>query len=214
MCCWSTATRGWCGVLIQSRLRRALSVLSPPEAARQSSSDLSTMFSKTGDLSTIISKTPDIVCRSSTGDLDGLHLRLLLRLLLGHRHGQDPVLHGRLHLIHLGILRQPEPPQELVALLLLLLLLLAPLAADLEDPAFLHLLFLHPRQVGLEDVRLGGLLPIYAGVGEGGSLAHEAEGTEGMRKGSQTSREKGSKMMLLRLTIDMVGNGSLRINKL
>ncbi|CAL9040340.1 unnamed protein product [Musa banksii] len=129
----------------------------------------------------------EVVCSitSSARDLDGLHLRLLLRLLLGHRHGQDTVLHGRLHLIHLGILWQPESPQELAAaplhampLVALLLLLLAPLAADLENPAFLHLhlhlLLLRPRQVGLEDVSLRRLLPVDACVSEGGCVAHEA----------------------------------------
>lgn len=131
--------------------------------------------------------------QTSTGDLDGLHLRHL-HLVFGHRDGEHAVLHARLHLIHLGVLRQPEPPQEPPAaplhpvplVVLLLLLLPAPLPADLEHPAVLHLhlhlLLLHPREVRLEHVRLRRLLPVDSGVGDGPRLARQrlGEGAEGV----------------------------------
>lgn len=122
--------------------------------------------------------------QSSAADLDGLDVGLL-NFLLGDSHSEDAVLHGGLDLVNLGVLRQPEPPEELAAaplhavpLVVLLLLLLVPLAADLKDPAFLHLhfhlLLLHPGEVGLEDVGIGRLFPVDAGVGEGGGFAREA----------------------------------------
>ena len=61
-----------------------------------------------------------------------------------------------------------------VPLVVLVLLLLAALAADDQHVAVLHLhldlLLLDAGEVGLEDVRLGGLLPVDAGVGEGGGV--------------------------------------------
>ncbi|KAM1758510.1 hypothetical protein EV1_007640 [Malus domestica] len=38
--------------------------------------------------------------------------------LFTHSHSQHPILHRCLHLINLRVLRQPEPPYELVAALL------------------------------------------------------------------------------------------------
>jgi hypothetical protein len=128
-------------------------------------------------------------------DLDGLDLGLL-DLLLGHGDGEHAVLHGRLDLLRLGVLRQPEPAHELpaaalhpVPLVVLLLLLLAPLAADLEHVAVLdlhlHLLLLETRDVGLEHVGLRGLLPVDAragecrGVGVGGNAREEAAAAAG-----------------------------------
>ncbi|URE35062.1 hypothetical protein MUK42_37784 [Musa troglodytarum] len=96
--------------------------------------------------------------------------------------------------MHLGILRQPEPPRELavaplhVVPLVALLLLLAPLTADLEDLAFLHLhlhLLLRPRQVNLEAVSLRRLLPINACVSEGVSLMKPGHVSERERKASK-----------------------------
>ncbi|MQM21358.1 hypothetical protein Taro_054398 [Colocasia esculenta] len=86
-----------------------------------------------------------------------------------------------LHLIYLGVLGQPEPPHEAppaplhpVPGICLLLLFLAPLTADLEDPAVLHLhlhlFFVNPGEVGLEDVGFGCLLPVDAGGGESRGL--------------------------------------------
>ncbi|KAK3031073.1 hypothetical protein RJ639_035104 [Escallonia herrerae] len=109
-------------------------------------------------------------------NVDGFNNRLL-RLLLGDSDSQHAVLHGSLHLIHLRVLRQPEPSEETAAAPLhavphigCLFLLLVPLPADLQDPPFLHLhlhfLLLHSRQVRLEHVRLRGLLPVDGGAGE------------------------------------------------
>ena len=116
-----------------------------------------------------------------TADLDGLHLRLL-DLGLGHGDREHAVLQPGLHLVRLGVLRQAEPAEELAAaaldavpLVVLVLLLLTALAADDQDVAVLHLdldlLLLDTGEVGLEDVRLGGLLPVDARVGEGGGVA-------------------------------------------
>ncbi|URE24490.1 hypothetical protein MUK42_37785 [Musa troglodytarum] len=97
--------------------------------------------------------------------------------------------------MHLGILRQPEPPRELAAAplhvvpLVALLLLLTPLTVDLEDPAFLHLhlhlLLLHPRQVNLEAMSLRRLLPINACVSEGVSLMKSGHVSEREQKASK-----------------------------
>jgi hypothetical protein len=115
--------------------------------------------------------------RALARDLNGLGFRLL-DLLLGHSDGEHAVLHGRLDLLRLGVLRQPEPAKELAAaalhpvpLVVLLLLLLVALAADLEDVAVLdlhlHLLLLEPWDIGLEHVRFRSLLPVDARAGEG-----------------------------------------------
>jgi hypothetical protein len=114
------------------------------------------------------------------GDLDGLHLGLL-DLLLGYGDGEHAVLHGRLDLLRLGVLGEPESAHELAAAALhavpgvrLLLLLLVALAADLENVAVLdlhlHLLLLQPRDVRLEHVRLGSLLPVESRPREGRGL--------------------------------------------
>ncbi|URD76926.1 hypothetical protein MUK42_09305, partial [Musa troglodytarum] len=109
-------------------------------------------------------------------DLNGPYLGLL-HLPLGHYQGEHPVLHGGLHLVGLRILRQPEPPVEPaaaplravpLALLLVINRIPAMLAAYGEDPAVLHLHLQvplsDPREVGLEDMRLRGLLPVHADV--------------------------------------------------
>ena len=131
-----------------------------------------------------------------TGDLDGLHLRLL-DLGLGHGDREHAVLQPGLHLVRLGVLRQAEPAEELAAAaldavpLVVLVLLPAALAADHQDVAVLHLhldlLLLDAGEVGLEDVRLGGLLPVDARAGEGSGVAarrrrghHGAEDVEGV----------------------------------
>ncbi|CAN1167061.1 hypothetical protein LINPERPRIM_LOCUS34581 [Linum perenne] len=113
---------------------------------------------------------------SSTRDLNSLDLRLL-NLHLRHRHRQHAVLHRRLHLLHLRILRQPKPPHELPAAplnsvprIVLILLLHVPLPADLQHPIVLHFdlhfLLLHPRQIRLEHVRLRRLLPVNSSARE------------------------------------------------
>ncbi|KAK2966426.1 hypothetical protein RJ640_025974 [Escallonia rubra] len=107
-------------------------------------------------------------------NVDGFNNRLL-HLLLGNSDSQHSILHGGLHLIHLRILRQPEPAEEppaaplhAVPPVLLLFMLLLPLPAYLQHPPFLdlhlHLLLLQPRQVRLEHVRLRGLLPVDGGA--------------------------------------------------
>uniref|UniRef100_A0A0A9GSJ7 Uncharacterized protein n=1 Tax=Arundo donax TaxID=35708 RepID=A0A0A9GSJ7_ARUDO len=100
---------------------------------------------------------------------------------LGHGDGEHAVLEPGLHLVHLGVLRQAEPPHELAAAALdavprvvLVLLFLVALAADDKHVTVfhldLHLLLLDAGEVGLEDVRLRGLLPVNAGVGKGGGV--------------------------------------------
>ncbi|KAK3445176.1 hypothetical protein EUGRSUZ_B02741 [Eucalyptus grandis] len=114
------------------------------------------------------------------GDLDGFHLRLLLRQL-GDSYGQDAILHRCPHLIGLGVLWQAEPPEELAAAsldpvpcLALLLLLDASLSADLKNSSLfhlhLHLLLLEAREVGFEHVGLRRLLPVDLQVREGRQL--------------------------------------------
>ncbi|RLN24647.1 hypothetical protein C2845_PM07G03440 [Panicum miliaceum] len=132
-----------------------------------------------------------------TGDLDGLHLRLL-DLWLGHGDREHAVLQAGLHLVRLGVLRQAEPAEELAAaaldavpLVVLVLLLPAALAADDQDVAFLHLdldlLLLDAGEVGLEDVRLGRLLPVDACTGEGGGVA--ARRRDGRDQGAEDAVE-------------------------
>ena len=128
-----------------------------------------------------------IQTETSPGDLDRLHLRLL-HLLLRHGDRQHAVFHGRLHLIHLGILRQPEPPQETataafdaVPVICLLLQVSGSLAADLQHSPLLlhlHLFLLQPRQIRLEHVRLRRLLPVDVRVGEGGRLRRPRRGPQ------------------------------------
>ncbi|KAF3772077.1 hypothetical protein EJ110_NYTH58817 [Nymphaea thermarum] len=136
--------------------------------------------------------------KRSAGDLDRLDFRLL-DLLLGHGHGEDAVLHRCPHLIHLSVLRQPEPAEELalatldaVPAIVLLLDLLAPLAADLKDAALLdlhlHLLLLDARKVGLKDVGFGRLLPIDLSVGECRGLTAAEERT-GIGNGAREALE-------------------------
>jgi hypothetical protein len=121
-----------------------------------------------------------------TSDLNALHF-WLLHLGLGHGDGEHAVLQAGLHLVHLGVLRQAEPRDELPAAALdavpgvvLVLRLLGALAADDQHTAVLHLdldlLLLHAGDVGFEHVRLGGLLPVDARVGEGGGLAGGDDG--------------------------------------
>jgi hypothetical protein len=133
------------------------------------------------------------------GDLDVLDVGLL-GLLLGHGDGEHAVLHGRLDLVCLGVVRQSEPAKELAAAALhpvppvvLLLVLLVALAADLQDVAVLNLhldlLLPQPRHVRLEHVRFGGLLPVdpragkcrglRAGARQRGNEAADAAGAEG-----------------------------------
>jgi hypothetical protein len=117
---------------------------------------------------------------SSAGDLDALNLGLL-DLGLGHGDREHAVLQRGPHLLGLGVLGEAEAPHELAAaalhavpLVALVLLLPAALPADEQHVAVLHLhlhlLLLHAGEVGLEHVRLGRLLPVDAGAGEGGSL--------------------------------------------
>ncbi|CAN1150643.1 hypothetical protein LINPERPRIM_LOCUS18089 [Linum perenne] len=119
-------------------------------------------------------------------DLNRLNIRLL-NLGLGHSNSQHTVLHRRLNLLHLRILRQPKPPHELPAAplhpvprIVLVLLLHVPLPAYLQHPILLHLhfnlLLLQPRHVRLEHVRLGCLLPVDPRVHESRVLPAGDEG--------------------------------------
>ncbi|KAG6397006.1 hypothetical protein SASPL_143167 [Salvia splendens] len=130
----------------------------------------------------------------SARDINSFDLRLL-----GHGHGQHPILHTRLNLISLSVLREAEAPEELarapldaVPGVILLLLLTAALAADLEDIPFLHLyldlLLPEAGHVGLEHVGLRCLLPVHASRSELRRLVAKS------RKGSHRSREKGSEL--------------------
>ncbi|KAF3783237.1 hypothetical protein EJ110_NYTH18567 [Nymphaea thermarum] len=120
----------------------------------------------------------------STRDLDGLDLWFWLRCFR-HSYSKYPVLHGRLHLIEHHVLRQPESAEELAAaslhsvpLFILLLALSAPLPAYFEHVSFfelhLHLFLLQSREVGLEDVGFGRLLPVDLGVGDCGGVTRES----------------------------------------
>jgi hypothetical protein len=146
------------------------------------------------------------------GDLDGFDVRFLDHLL-GHGDGEHAVLHGRADLLRLGVVRQPEPAQEPAAAALhavpgvgLLLLLLVALAADLEHVAVfdlhLHLLLLEPRHVGLEHVRLRGLLPVDAGAGEGGHLRVGA-----YKRGEETAAAAGAQGETLEGVPEVDGEG-------
>ncbi|KAJ4971158.1 hypothetical protein NE237_004257 [Protea cynaroides] len=79
--------------------------------------------------------------------------------------------------IHLSILREPEPAEELAAAtlhtvphIILLFHLFAPLPTDLKDASLLHLhllfFLLEPRKVSLGDVGFRSLFPIDSGVKE------------------------------------------------
>ncbi|CAN1816259.1 hypothetical protein LINPERHAP1_LOCUS27714, partial [Linum perenne] len=98
------------------------------------------------------------------------HFSLLL-LCLRNSNSQHTILHPSLHLIHLRILRQPEPPHELpaaplhpVPLIVLLLLLFTPLSANLQYPPFFHLhlhfFLLQPRHIRFKHMSLRSLFPV------------------------------------------------------
>ncbi|KAL4587676.1 hypothetical protein LXL04_000549 [Taraxacum kok-saghyz] len=140
----------------------------------------------------------------SSKDLNGLDIRLL-HFFLGHGNREHSVFHGCFHLIHLSILRQPEPSGELPAAafdsmpcIVFIFFLHISLATDLKDPVVfnLHLdfFFLDPRKIGLEHMGFWGFLPIHTGV------CQRREGDEMGKslKGSQTSSENGSKTLLRR----------------
>ncbi|KAL8051243.1 hypothetical protein ABFX02_06G135000 [Erythranthe guttata] len=105
-----------------------------------------------------------------TRDGNGLDLRFF-HLLFWHGDSQHPILHRRLHLLQICILRQPESADELagapldtVPLVILLLFLLASLSADLKNiPVFnlnLHFFLLQPGNIHLEQVCLRRLFPV------------------------------------------------------
>ncbi|KVI03644.1 hypothetical protein Ccrd_018054 [Cynara cardunculus var. scolymus] len=91
-------------------------------------------------------------------DFNRFHIRLL-HFFLGNSNCENSVFHGCLHLIHLGILRQPESPGELPAAafnpmpsIIIIFLLHVSLAADLK--------------IGFEHMSFRGFLPIHTGVYE------------------------------------------------
>ncbi|XXG61720.1 hypothetical protein AAC387_Pa05g0259 [Persea americana] len=105
----------------------------------------------------------------------------LLNMLLGHSYSDYSILHASFGLIHLGILRQPELPQEFAAaplkpvpLIVLLFFLSASLSAYLQDPPFFefdfHIFLLQTWKVSFEDMSFWGLLPVYPGIGRSGCL--------------------------------------------
>ncbi|QHN91667.1 17.3 kDa class I heat shock protein [Arachis hypogaea] len=90
-------------------------------------------------------------------------------------YGQHAILHSCPDLIHISILGQPEPPNELartslhaVPPVILLLLLPAPLTTYLQHPPVLnlhlHFFLLQPRKIHIEHVRLRSLLPVHPGA--------------------------------------------------
>ncbi|KDO69255.1 hypothetical protein CISIN_1g032737mg [Citrus sinensis] len=121
-----------------------------------------------------------ITCFSASGstsarNVNSLNLRLL-NILFRDSDSKHTVLHASSDLIHLGILRQPEPPHELataplntVPLVVLLLLLSAPLSAYLQNPSIfnlhLHLFLLQPRKISLKHMSFWGLFPVNSCVG-------------------------------------------------
>ncbi|KAF4374285.1 hypothetical protein F8388_002183 [Cannabis sativa] len=116
-------------------------------------------------------------------DLNRFDIRLL-HFLLGNSDSQHSILHCSLHLIHLRILRQPEPPEELPAAafhpvprVILVFLLHIPLSADLQHSALLdlhlHLLLLKPWYIGLEHVSLRSFFPIDSSVNHGRSFLRD-----------------------------------------
>ncbi|WRX33570.1 hypothetical protein QQP08_026057 [Theobroma cacao] len=90
-------------------------------------------------------------------------------------HSEHSIFHGSLNLIHLGILRQSEPPHELATAtfhtmpsVVLVFLLYIPLSTYLKHPVIfnlhLHFFFLKPWKISLEDVSFWGFLPVNPGV--------------------------------------------------
>jgi len=153
------------------------------------------------------------------GNLDGLDLGLL-DLLLGHGDGEHAVLHGGLDLLRLGVLRQPEPAQELAAaafhpvppvVLLLLLLLRSPLIWSTlpSSTSTFTSSFFSPGTSALNTWALG--VSFQSMRAPANAAASESEEMRGKRlplpepkgkpwKGSQRSREKGSNTLLRRIS--------------
>ncbi|KAF4372675.1 hypothetical protein G4B88_024219 [Cannabis sativa] len=113
-------------------------------------------------------------------DVNSFDIRLL-DFLLGNSDSQHSILHCSLQLIHLRILRQPEPPEELPAAafhpvprVVLVFLLHIPLSADLQHSSLLdlhlHLLLLKPWYIGLEHVSLRSFFPINSSGNHGRSF--------------------------------------------
>jgi hypothetical protein len=139
-------------------------------------------------------KAPSHVLKQKlTRYLNRFDLRLL-DLLLWHGDGQHAILHGSLDLLHLGILWEPEPPQELPAAALntvprviLLLVFSGALTAYLKDVALFHLdldlLFLDSWKIGLEHMGFRGFFPVDASRGKGGGVRREGEGGGGAGEG-------------------------------
>ncbi|KAG0629222.1 hypothetical protein M758_1G086500 [Ceratodon purpureus] len=121
--------------------------------------------------------------RCPSADLDAPRLRLLL-LHLRHHHRQNAAVHLRRDAIQVGTLREAELAHEAPAAALhavpgirLLHLLLLPLPADAERAPVLdlhlHVLLAQARQVRLEHVLRGRLLPVHARAGNGARVAGE-----------------------------------------
>ncbi|KAG0579049.1 hypothetical protein KC19_4G068600 [Ceratodon purpureus] len=122
--------------------------------------------------------------RRSSSDLDAARLQLLLLLHLRHHHRQHAAVHLRRDVVQIGTLREPELAHEAPAAALhavpgirLLHLLLLPLPADAQRAPVLdlhpHVLLAQARQVGLEHVLRGRLLPVHARAGHGARVASE-----------------------------------------
>ncbi|TYJ05175.1 hypothetical protein E1A91_A12G146500v1, partial [Gossypium mustelinum] len=110
----------------------------------------------------------------STRNLDGFDIRFL-HFLLRNSYCKNPIIHGSFHLIHLHVLRQPEPPHELptatfkpVPGVVLVFLLHIPLTTDLKHPIVFnlhfHFLFLEAREVSLEHMGFRGFFPVHPGA--------------------------------------------------
>ncbi|KAG0579045.1 hypothetical protein KC19_4G068200 [Ceratodon purpureus] len=121
--------------------------------------------------------------RRSSADLNAARLQLLL-LHLRHHHRQHAAVHLRRDVVQIGTLREPELAHEAPAAALhavpgirLLHLLLLPLPADAQRAPVLdlhpHVLLAQARQVGLEHVLRGRLLPVHARAGHGARVASE-----------------------------------------
>ncbi|XWS28759.1 hypothetical protein CRYUN_Cryun25bG0098800 [Craigia yunnanensis] len=96
-------------------------------------------------------------------NLNSLDIRLF-HFQFWNSHSKHPIFHGSPDQIHLGILRQPEPPHELptatfyaMPSVVLVFLLHVPLSAYLKHPVIFnlhfHFFFLKPWNISLEHVQ-------------------------------------------------------------
>ncbi|MCD7454220.1 hypothetical protein HAX54_023975 [Datura stramonium] len=152
----------------------------------------------------MVFKTPKFSQRVLTRDLNGLDIRLL-RLFLWNGNSEHSILHGRLNLVHLSVLRKSESSHKFASSLhampsiILIFLLHVPLSADLKNPIVFDLhfyfLLLKPWEISLEHIGLGVSFQSTRVLANAEVSPELETGNPNSLNGSNTSIENGSNML-------------------